>query len=774
MLEIGGHAAGFCGRLFVQEGYEVIRVESAPVPGWTVPEALDLYLHAGKQRELGSDPDRLRELAAAAEIVILEAGTADEVTASGFDGWAAPVKVAVTPFGRTGPKRNWRAAPNVLLAMGGYTNLMGDPGRAPLTLPGHYVEFQSGGLAYTAANACRLAGEANSVDIGMLETVMALSQFTTVMWHCGGRIRSRHGNDFWSVPPTNLFRCADGWLYINIVPGFWDAFATAIGLPELVLDDRFLTNELRMTNRDALHGIIAAAVAPLTRDEMLRRASEFRFPLGVVLDFDEVLANEHLAERGVWQRVVDPAGRRLRSPRPGWVIHGESPEPRALAEPSPQGGARFAGAPDGGDGTPAAPSPRAGEGICRGPLNGVRILDLTHVWAGPLATRFLADLGAAVVKIEAPSRRGPRRYGGAAPLGGWIGGRPGDEPWNANAVFVKLQRNKRSVAIDLKTEDGRDTFLELVAAADVVIENFSARAMPSLGLGYEALAEANPGIVYVTAPGYGATGPWCDRVAFGPTVEPMSGLTTVMGYGAGEPRNTAMALMDPITAVNATAAVLTALRRRQRTGEGAHVEMSLHEGGVAHCGPWLIERQLGAVPTRLGNRHPRMAPHGVYPCADEDGWIALACRGDDEWRALFELLRPCGAALAADMDFAARVEAADAIDEAIGRWSAGRRKAVAARELQAAGVPAGAVNTTPDMTADAQVRARGFFVPVEPGPTPMPGNPIKMTGICTGDWRPCPALGADNAGVLAEWLGYDAERIGDLGRRGVIADRPPA
>ena len=404
-----------------------------------------------------------------------------------------------------------------------------------------------------------------------------------------------------------------------------------------------------------------------------------------------------------------------------------------------------------------------------GPLRGVRILDLTHVWAGPLGTRILADLGAAVVKIEAPMGRGPRQYKGGLPLGGWLGGTPPAEPWNVNAIFVKLQRNKRSVALDLKAAAGRSTFLELVAAADVVIENFSARAMPTLGLGYATLAEANPKIVHVSMPGFGASGPYRDRVAFGPTVEPMSGLMAVMGYGPEEPRNTAMALMDPIAAINAAAAVVDALRRRERTGKGAFVEMSLHEGGVAFCGPWLIEHQLGGDIRVLGNRHPRMAPHGVYRCAGDDAWVALACRDDADWRALRGLIPD----LPANADLAARIADHDGIDAAVSAWTRCRAKQGAAEELQAAGVPAGPVNITPDMTADPQVRARGFFVPLEPGPTPMPGNPVKMAGIGSANWTPCPRLGADNRAVLADWLGYDAARIDALEAAGVLVDKPP-
>lgn len=404
-----------------------------------------------------------------------------------------------------------------------------------------------------------------------------------------------------------------------------------------------------------------------------------------------------------------------------------------------------------------------------GPLRGIRILDLTHVWAGPLATRVLADLGATVVKIEGPLSRGPRQYRGGLSIGGWIGGAPTPEPWNLNAVFVKLQRNKQSIAVDLKHDDGRETFLELAREADVVIENFSARAMPELGLDYDDIAAVNPRIIYVAIPGYGKTGPYRERVAFGPSVEGLSGLTSVMGYGPDEPRNTAMALMDPITSVNATAAVLDALRRRGRTGKGGYVEMSLHEGGVSYSGPWLIERQLGGDVEAIGNRHPQMAPHGVYACNGDDAWIALACRDDDDWQAL------CGVVddLQPDLDLTTRFSNHDHIDEAIARWTSLRSKGEAAATLQAAGVPAGPVNVTPDMTSDPHVQARGFFVPIEPGPTPMPGNPIKMAGIHSDDWTPCPRLGHDNRAVLQDWLGYDETRIVALEEAGVLVDKPP-
>jgi len=406
--------------------------------------------------------------------------------------------------------------------------------------------------------------------------------------------------------------------------------------------------------------------------------------------------------------------------------------------------------------------------MATGPLNGVRILDLTHVWAGPLAVRMLSDLGAEVVKIESPLSRGPRAIA-EAPIGGWIGGTPDGEPWNKNAAYVKLARNRQSVCIDLKHEQGRETFLDMVKNADVVIENFSARAMPSLKLDYQALATANPKIIYLTMPGFGTTGQYRDRVAFGPIVEAMSGLTNVMGYDQAQPRNTAMALMDPISATAAAAAVTHALRQRQQTNKGALIEMSLHEAGVSFSGPFIIEHQLGALIEPKGNRHPRMAPCGIYKTVGKDEWVAISCVDDADWKSL------CGILTALDSTWSLpmRQQQHDEIDAVITTFCANDTKHNIAIRLQEAGVPAGAVNTTPDMLADPQVKHSGFFVPLEANSTPVPGSPVKLPGTSSDNWTPCPRLGADNDAVLRDWLGKSTDEIEELASKGVIHDGPP-
>jgi crotonobetainyl-CoA:carnitine CoA-transferase CaiB-like acyl-CoA transferase len=405
--------------------------------------------------------------------------------------------------------------------------------------------------------------------------------------------------------------------------------------------------------------------------------------------------------------------------------------------------------------------------MTEGPLAGVRILDLTQVWAGPLAVRILADLGATVVKLEAPLGRGPRNPD-EVPIAGWIGGAHGDEPWNRNAAFVKLMRNRQSLCLDLKTELGKETFRALAAHADVVIENFRAGVMAELGLAARSLRALNPRLICVSLAGYG-DGPYRDRVAFGPTVEPLSGLAAALGYGPGDTRCSALALPDPMAALAAAAAVVTALREREATGAGLTVEVTLQEAAVTGSGPWLLERQLGGLVTPMGNRHPQMAPHGVYPCSGTDAWVALACTDDSEWRALCALL---DVGLDQQMSLASRMREHSRIDAAIAAWTRRFDKHAAALHLQRAGIPAGPVNSTPDMLADDQVQTRGFFAPLEAG-TPVPGNPIRMAGLSSADWTPCPRLGADNATVLADWLGYRPEQIAELEQLQILIDRPP-
>jgi formyl-CoA transferase len=301
VLEFGGLAAGFCGRLFRHGGAEVIRIEGA-VPSvtdaWVSQGAVDAFLHAGKQRVAFRGRDQLLELAGSVDVVVAE-GMPEELEALGWDAIDG-IRVAITPFGMTGPRRQWHASASVLLAMGGYTYLMGDPGRAPLTLPGHYTEFQSGQYAYIGTSACLYEGQDHSLDVSMLEVVLSLSQMTTVMWSCNGDVRSRHGSSFGILYPINLFPCADGWFHVNVVPHFWGPFTEMLGRPDLEGDVRFASSRGRIDNKDELDRIIFESLGHRTKAEVQKLGEQARVPTGVLQEIDEVLADPHLAERNIW------------------------------------------------------------------------------------------------------------------------------------------------------------------------------------------------------------------------------------------------------------------------------------------------------------------------------------------------------------------------------------------------------------------------------------------------------------------------------------------
>lgn len=743
VLELGGFAAGFCGRLFVHAGAEVVRVEGAIPPvtdAWVSDRAMEIFLHTGKRRASFTDIQALQRLAADADVVVAE-GMPDQLEALGWDSLDG-IRVAITPFGMTGPRRQWHASASVLQAMAGQTYLMGDPGVAPLTLPGHYTEYQSGQYGYICAAACLHAIDRSgaspqrSIDISMLETLLSLSQMTTVMWTCGGRVRTRHGSNYGVLYPANLFPCADGWFHITATHRFWGAFARMLGRPELEHDPRFATSPARTENQEALDEIIVEVLGKKTREEIQRLGEAARVPTGALKDLDEVLVDPHLWAREFWRTVEG-----IRVPSLGFRFRDESAGGRGwLPVPGQDGGAARR--------RPSTTRERGSIPDATGPLAGVRILDLTHVWAGPLGTRILGDLGADVVKVERPMGRGG--LSGTPGAGNYPGGERGEDPWNRQGTFLKLNRNKKSLAIDLKKPEGRRVFLDLVRVADVVIENFSARSMPALGLGYDILRAANEKIIYVSMPGYGRTGPYSARVAYGPSVEAMTGLNAVMGYSPAEPRNTAVALPDPIGGVTAAAAVVAALNRREATGRGAFVERSMHESGVSLVGEFLVERQLGGNPQPMGNAHPAHAYSAVLRTRGEDEWIAVTCKTEAERETLEEILD------------------GDASDH---------DKHDLTERLQAAGIAAGPVTIAPDILADPHVSARRYFVRLEredlPS-TPMPGSPMVIDGDFERSyWHVAPRLGEHNRQVLEDWLGYEAHVTARLERDGVLVDRPP-
>jgi crotonobetainyl-CoA:carnitine CoA-transferase CaiB-like acyl-CoA transferase len=779
VLEVspGDEAAAFCAKLFRRWGAAVTKV--VPPHRAPAPRSLDIYLNSGKRRlflDLRADRGEVEALAAEADVVVTDYAPSVVEELGLLDlGGPRTVSVSITPFGLSGPYRDYAATPATLLALGGYTFLMGDPGRAPLTMPGNYVHYQAGTYAYTAALAAHLGGAAPRIEVSMLECLASLHQFTDTMWLFGGQVRSRHGNRWENLCPTTLLQCHDGWYGVNILQNFWFPFAHMIGRPDIASEGELSTNLGRMERQDEVEEMITRALWDMPRKTIFKEGQEtWRVPVGYAASLHDLLEDPHLNARGFWRPIaVEEGGKRRTVLTPGspfrLVDEGLPHEPGPLEEPAAE--------------APAQPPAPAGAAATARPLAGVRILDLTRIWSGPLATRILGDLGAEVIKVESRDGRGggggpagvpTRAAGGAAPT---APDAVAAKPWNSQPLFNKLNRNKKSIAIDLKAPRGREIFLDLVKVSDVVIENFSARAMRGLGLSYEEMRAVNPQVIYVAMQAFGQFGPYRDYVGLGPSIEPITGMTALMGYSDEEPRVTSKALTDAIAGTAGAAAVVTALRRRQERGIGCLVDLSQHETGIAYLGEHFLEAQLsGEEPHRLGNAHPAFAPHGVYRCRGDDQWIAIAVQSDADWQALCAELALGLAADHALRDVAARRARCGEIDAAIERATRGRDKRELERALQERGVAAGAVLSAPEYLTDPHLEARGYFVDLvhkETGAARWDGSPLLFDGARGyEDWSAAPCLGEDNRALLRALIGLSEAELDALYVAGVLAEEP--
>ncbi|MCB9484148.1 MAG: CoA transferase [Dehalococcoidia bacterium] len=774
-------AAAYCGKLFRRWGHEVIRVESTGVA--REDAAAEIYLNGGKLRaacdfDLATDRAELDRIAATADLLVTDRSVADierfGLLAVGA-GEGPRARVALTPFGLTGPYAHAPATEATLLALGGYTNLIGDPHREPLTFVGRYASYQQGTMGFIAGVATTLAAAAEpvTVDLSALETLASLHQSTYSKWLETGQARGRSGNRM-DGAANSLLRVKDGWAGVSFQQQFWFSFATMIGRLDIAEGHPLSTPAGRLKHYEELVEVVEGAFRDRTMQDLFDEAQgQWRIPIGKLLGIREALDDPHLLEREFWRPLEEPLADHedLRVPGSSFRVIGE-PLP---AEHAPVDAVPIASL------TPTLPAAKPARGAAKRdatkPLEGVRVLDLSRVWAGPTTARILGDLGADVIKIEAPTNRGPREVAQGT-RGYLITDRNRGMPWNAQSVFNQLQRNRRGVCVDLKSEDGKALFLDLVRESDVVIENFSARAMGRLGLGYDVMREVNPRIIYVPMPAFGRSGPYRDYVGLGTSVEPLASIPSILGYEGGDARTAAIAIPDPMAGTTAAAAVMVGLLRRDATGEGCEFDFSQQETSIGFIGEYFIQAQLdGTEPVRAGNSHPRYAPYGLYPCAGEDEWIAIGARDDSEWTALAHLADGGWAEDARFTTNEARLANRGALDALIAAWTAPQEKLLLTERLMTAGVPAGGVLKGPELVADPQLAARGYFANLEhpvTGPQRFDGAPFVFNGQRGYEWwQPTPMLGEHNRDVLSSVLGLDGARIDALEAAGVLRDAPP-
>ena len=394
-----------------------------------------------------------------------------------------------------------------------------------------------------------------------------------------------------------------------------------------------------------------------------------------------------------------------------------------------------------------------------GPLGGIRVVELAHVMAGPVCGRMLADMGADVVKIEPPGTGDPTRAFAPPTMG------------DASAAFVMMNRNKRGIVIDLKSERGREAARRLLVRCDVAIENFRAGVMEELGLGYESLRKENPGLIYCQITGYGRTGPLANQRGFDLIAQGMTGLMSVTGEGEGRPPVKCGPPLTDITAgILGAMGVLAALFARERTGVGQRVDTSLYEAGIVQTF-WqsAVALATGESPGPLGSAHPLAAPYEALPTSD--GWITVGGWNQVNWK---RLVRVIGLEeLADDIRFesnADRMANLDALREILSARLRGATTAAWLERLDAANVPAGPVSSILDMLRHPQTLARDMVVSVPDGrggTAEALGMPVKFSSAPASVRRGAPLMGEHAEDVLADY-GFGPEEVRRLLDSGAV------
>lgn len=799
VLDLTDGGASVAGRILADLGAEVLLIEP---PGGVASRRLGPFAddepgperslefwasHRGK-RSLVIDPtrapdrDQLLALARDADVWISDrsfAGLGDAFDADAL-GAAAPrlVVAEITPFGTTGPKHDWPATDLTVTAASTVMNLTGDSDRPPLTCSVPQAFLHAGAEAASAIMVAleerRRSGRGQHIDVSAQTAMMASIQSSVLAagWNSTPMTRTGGGVSVGPLRVRFIYECKDG--YVNLTFLFGEPIGHATARFFDWMDEEGFSNErlraedwvaygARLVGRtvsveehDATLEAIEAFTRTKTKAELLDAAFERRLLIVPLNDCADLVASPHLAERDFWRSVAHPA--RLRE-----VLQ---PGPFARLEATPIAADRPAPTLDEASGLapraapPAVPSASAER---RPPLEGLKVLDFTWVYAGPALTRTLADFGATVIKVESTTAHDALRAN--APF---KDDRPGPD---RSANFANVNLGKLSLGLDLKTEAGRDVALQLVDWADVVVENFSPKAMKNFGLDWAVLRARKPSLVMLSSSLAGAVGPHRMLAGYGTMGSALAGFGYITGWPGERPCAPYVAYTDYVSPRFALPAILAALEHARATGVGQHIDLSQAEATMHFLGAALLDYTVnGRVPTARGNRHPHYAPSGAYPVQGEDRWIAIAAPDDATFATLGRIADRGWAQDARFASAAARIEHAEALDEAIGAWTADQDVDTLEARLVAAGVPAHRVSRSDDAFEDPQLAAREHFVRIEYGdlgPVPFEANRARLSATPARPGR-CPTLGEHNQRILTDLLGLDDEAITELVIAGAI------
>lgn len=791
-----GIAGPYAAKLLADFGAEVIKVEPpggdrsrrlGPFgAGGPDPEQSALFLHLNtNKRSIVAEPSDgvIDDLIATADVVIQSDPVPDPAVLR--ERHPGLVVVSVTPFGLTGPYAAMKGEEIVHIALGGPLSASGNPDREPMKMGGAIGQYQCGTLAaVTALASLAVADQSGAgvhVDLSNVETQLAsIDRRMTYLLYGAYRNQNvdRVGGYSVSPFPGGPRPTTDGHVQVSTLMNWIPRMLSVLEDPDmsaLYNDPQWLFNPDLPDLADAQ---LLGWTLTRSRQEAMEEAQAKAWPVTAINRPVDLLSDKHFAERGYFVDVDHPRagsirqagapirmddGWKLRTPAP--LLDGHGAEIRRELS-SRTASAANTGAASSADTEPGASDP-GGESEL--PLRGLRVLDMTVVWAGPYATCILGDLGADIVRVDNPyvfpsATRGvmPRPPDELVPdLGGIFGGYPdadpGERPWNRVALFNAHARNKRSITLDLRKDLGRETFLRLIEHCDVMIENNSIDLLDKLGIDWDTLHERNPQLILIRMPSVGLDGPYRNYLGFGVNFEALCGLGAIRGYPDSDlSENDPVFHMDAASGSAGALAVLMALRRRAKTGQGEMIELSQSENMLNHIGEFLIDAdRTGVEHQALGNRHATRAPQGVYPCQGDDAWAVISV-GDDNWNDLGHVLGdPDWADNERFATAAGRHEHHDELDELISGWTRTRTPYEVFTACQASGIPAAPVLHELEAFEDPHLRARAMFRENE---SPDTGRHQYPNHIWRWDgpelaWGPLPVLGGDNEAVFTDLVG---------------------
>jgi len=793
VLDLTDERGEIAGMMLGDLGAEVIRVEpprgtaarrrGPKLPNTPEGEAsLQFFAYNRNKRSIAlalaeaAERDTFFRLVESADFV-LESGPGGELAAAGIGFEALRerqpriVHVQITPYGVDGPHAELAATDLTIAAMGGPVSLQGVAERAPLRVSVPQVWRHAGAEAAVAALVgharMRQTGEAQFVDVSaqcaLVWTMLSGMGASAVQGHDFERMGS--ALQLGAITLPLVFACRDG--YVVAIPNgaLMQAIVHSMVADGVVgsawaredwanLEARLVFGEPLPYSIEDMVDAIRRYFLPHTREDLFQRALSVSATIAPVKNVADLLDFEHLRARNFWAEGALPSGQVVSIPgafaRIPEALHVEISAP-SIDEHGDEIRAELA----------AAPSPREEPETDGGdlPFSGLKVADFSWIGVGPMTSKYLADHGATVVRVESESR--PDNLRGVAPFKDGIRG------WDRSQFYASMNSSKLGLALDLKQPAAIEVAKRLLAWADVYVESFTPGTVEALGIGYEVARALNPGIVMLSTCLMGQSGPAAKMAGYGYHAGAVAGFYEVTGWPDLPPDGPWMAYTDTIAPRFAASTLMAALDQRRRTGEGRHIDGAQLEMSLHFLAPEILEYQACGLPaTRMGNRDRWASPHGVYPCAGEDQWCAIAVEDAAQWEALLGVLGAPNRPGASDLErFEDRLAQQDEIDAWITAWTQERSPREVMEKLQAAAVPAGMVQRDSDLLVDPQLSHRGFYRTLEHremGAVPYAGHQFRIRGYESGPRSPAPCLGEHSFEVLQDLLGLSEDEIAEL------------